>query len=461
MKRIQKNFIYIILFIMSLLGIMLLELVVRVKAIHGDYNLYTIIFCVLMLFLIAFSLIIPLSKKHQVKLRFHMPLLICWLAMCFFMLYSDIVIPKKYCYLSLILLVLFTTLFIIWQQYRIADRDKLWSFFRISVEIAFCIATIFCFLFRPYQNGIRYSGLSANPNIYAMFLVTVWACLITRLDFLINDKAVPVKCIFTYAEFGCALFFMYMTGARTSFLAVSFMTFIWFCFRLFFCRKSGQKIIGYVLVGIGCMTVSFVVSFALLATVPHIINHPIAFGRDRAFASIDTESSICLAASESDKSDTITDVENAIKDVENEPSLIKRISLAFQNGSDLDTILNGRLSIYKEYISKIDNIGHKKYGKKVNGIFVVNAHNNAIQIAYTYGRPAMIAYILLCLLSIICSIRFYIISHNNRKNAALPMLITAGFIMTSLTECILLPMQSLLAFAFYLSVGELMNAQKK
>lgn len=104
--------------------------------------------------------------------------------------------------------------------------------------------------------------------------------------------------------------------------------------------------------------------------------------------------------------------------------------------------------------------GNQKYGKKVNGTFVVNAHNNIIQVGYNYGIPAMILYIILNALSLIYSIRYYVLYHDRLRCAAFPMLITLGFLITSLTECLLLPMQSLLAFAYYLSVGEIMNTQK-
>ena len=97
--------------------------------------------------------------------------------------------------------------------------------------------------------------------------------------------------------------------------------------------------------------------------------------------------------------------------------------------------------------------GNQKYGKKVNGTFVVNAHNNIIQVGYNYGIPAMILYIILNALSLIYSIRYYVLYHDRLRCAAFPMLITLGFLITSLTECLLLPMQSLLAFAYYLSVA--------
>ena len=462
MKKQKSDWFYL-MFCISFLGIMLLQLVVRVKAIKDNYLLYTSIFVVLMLVFI--SLLIAFRKKERVKrsISFSIPFLCIWLSMCGYMLYSDIAVFKKYCFLSLILLVLFTGIFIIFQFYRRDARDKLFSVFIASVEIAFIFATIFCILFRPYTTGVRYSGLSANPNVYGMFLITVWVCFITRLDYNIANQKSIIKCLSIYAGIGCSLFFLYMTGARTSFMAIAFMTMFWFIFRLIYQRKKKETFIKYFAVMIPVVIASFFISYGLLATIPHLINRPVVFERDRDFLADAGDTNVCYA-SENTPSGALNeiehDVENAIENADKEPSLIKRIKMIFKGGESLDTILNGRLTIYKNFSAKINMKGNQKYGKKVNGTFVVNAHNNIIQVGYNYGIPAMILYIILNALSLIYSIRNYVLYHDRLRCAAFPMLITLGFLITSLTECLLLPMQSLLAFAYYLSVGEIMNTQK-
>ena len=158
---------------------------------------------------------------------------------------------------------------------------------------------------------------------------------------------------------------------------------------------------------------------------------------------------------------SLTTVAAVKTEVESEPSPVKRLLDAFKDGSSLDVILNGRLSIYKSYINKLNYKGHKRFGKKVDGLYVVNAHNNVIQIAFTYGILAAIPYVLICIFSFLRSIQYYRKFHDTNKNACFPILITTAFLLTSLTECILIPMQSLLAFAFFISLGELMNTKQK
>ncbi len=462
MNKTKYSWLYSIILLIPIWGINLLQLVVRVKAIKDDYLIYTSVFIALMLTLICTLLLYPCRTGNLKKPKFSLPLCVCWITMCLLMLYSDIIVFKKYWFLSLILLVLFTGVFYCLAQYSASNRDKLWTVFTIAIEVAFIFTVVFCLLFRPYTPGVRYNALSANPNVYAMFIVSVWACLLTKADNHISSQVSYKKTIFTCIELGFAGHFLYMTGARTSFLAILFITLVWFCFRFVLSRKTGKNIMKYVLVGLPIIIVSFFVSYILLATLPNIINKPVVFERDREFLSLDNDN-VCLA--NSDMTHTLVeaekDAQKALENAANEPSLFKRFTSMFKDGSSLDTILNGRLSIYKSYLEKADAIGHEKYGKKVDGVYTVNAHNNIIQMAYSYGYPAMFAYILLNILSIIYSIKYYITFHDKKRNAVFPALITAGFLITSLTECILIPMQSLLAFSYYLTIGELMNANKK
>lgn len=454
MKQRNSHILISILTIFSLWSVFLLQLVVRVKAIKDDYALYTAIFATLMVLIIVFAVVFK-TKPYNKKPAFNNPMLISWVLMCLLMLYSDIVVFKVYWFLSLILLILFTGLFVVFNTYSSEMRDRLWGLFLIAVELAFAGATIFCFLFRPYTVGIRYSGLSANPNVYAMFLISVWICLTARLDIAVNERKRTIAALIPGIEAGCALFFLYMTGARTSFLAICFVSFVWIIFRLYYSRKERKPVLRYLITAICGLIPAAILSYFILSTLPGIINHPVTFERDRLFTALEYDGDICFAAGE----DSATAENSEDTTLADDTSLISRIKKAFSGNASLDEMLNGRITIFKSYIKKLNNDGHRKYNKKVKGENAAHAHNNIIQMAYTYGKPAGLMYVIVLILSVYYSVRLYIINHNKRRTAILPMLIVAGFLMTSMTESILLPMQSLLAFAYYLTVGELINTK--
>ncbi len=463
MNSKKMNIANSLLLITSFLAITVLQLVVRVKGISDDYILYTFIFLILSIFMLFALQAYTVKKNKRQRFSLCIPFFVTWIVMCLFMLYSDIIVPKRYPYLSLVLLCIFTAVYIIFQFMTGEKRNQIINALITAIIIAFIIASVLCFLFRPFKVGIRYLGLSANPNVYGMFLITVSACFFAKLDYMIQKQANILKCIGIYIGMGTAFFFLYMTGARTSFIAIFAVFIVWFFMRLVLSRKSGQSFIKYFLIAVPVIVISFFVSYGMLATIPNLINKPIVFERDRDFLSNNDMSKICYASEATPETaiDEIkNDVESAIENADKEPSLFKRISMIFSEGANLDTILNGRISIYKDFSSNIDMKGHYKYGKKVNGLFVVNAHNNIIQMGYSYGLFAMIFYILLCVFSLVYSIRYYIIYYKKYSCAVFPMLITGAFLITSLTECIILPWQSLLAFVFYFCLGEIMNTQK-
>lgn len=467
----KKLSLYMLLLPFS--GIIFLEMVVRINAIKKNYVLYSSVFVILMLALILITashcrpFMAKTTKNNKTRtIRLNPLLLSVWTGMCVLMLISDLLVFKKYCFLSLILLILFTGFYIIWQRFDTKNKDVIFKAFLLSIEISFIAASIFCFLFRPVTQGIRYSGLSSNPNVYGLYIITVWACLISKLDNIMERKLSLKKSVVISIELGVAAMFMYMTGARTSFFTIGLITIVWFALRLVFSRKSGIPVLRYAVSAIIVATVAFFASMLLLTNLPDIINRPVVFERDRQFTAIDSRTKVCLAASEASKTyngntDVTTnalesDIEKSMSTMDDEPSAIKRLINSITNGEGLDSILNGRWSIYKSYIKKLNFKGHHLYGKKVNGSYVVHAHNNVIQIAYSYGILSAVLYILLCVLTFIYSIAYYVKFHAKRESAAFPMLLITSFLISTLTEFTFIPMQSLLAFAYLMCVGKLM-----
>lgn len=451
---------HIILLLIPLFGIMLLQLVVRIIAIKDDYVMYSVLFTLLMIVLISMSYMIKYSSNQKRKISFNPILLTLWLTLCFLMLYSDITVPKKFCYLSLTFLILFTTLFIVWQQYDVINREKIMDIFLLAIEAGFIAFSVVCILFRPYTPGIRYCGLVTNPNVCGIYIVIVWVCLLTRLDYCIGRQVTVIRPLLIGLEFGTATTFLYLSAARTAFLTIGFVSLIWFIFRASYTRRAGKPLLIYIATVLGAFVVAFFISHILLLKVPTAVNHPIVFERDRLFTAELSTPNICYAQETPTNTGILNTLENdintVITDTENEPSPISRLFDVFKGNLSLDSLLNGRMEIYKEYISALDFSGHAKYSRKVNGATVVNAHNNVIQFAYSYGICAAVAYVLLCIFALIYGIHYYIKFHEKKRTAAFPMLIIISFLVCSLAECIILPMQSLLAFCFFICIGELM-----
>jgi len=460
MKNNKSDILTAILTTTTVLVFMLMLYFVKLGSISNKYPLYTGIFIVLMLFIITSAYLKQKNhftkkgrKKTNHKQKYNIILLAVWIITGLFMLYSDIIVFKKYWLFSLILLLLFTPLFMIFKRFSTDYRDKLWHWYTAGIEIAFVIAAVMCFLFRPQMEGYRYCGLTINPNVFARFLLSVWICLLFRINENVHKVADMKKYNRIGIEGGMVLFFMYATGSRTSFLAVAVISFIWFIVLVYYSRKNNKIFLRHLILAIAISIPSFAMSHIALNTIPDIVNRPITYENDKLFVSNNDNCTICYAAGTDHIDNTIPSSAQA------GVSAIDRITSIFDDNTTLDTILNGRLEIYKHYIEDIDYEGHIKYSKKFNHKRVPHAHNSWIQVAYTYGLLAGIAYTLLTILAFIYSIRYLIKFNNKRSTAVLPLLIVIAFGITSLTECLILPIQSLLAFSFYFTVGELINSK--
>ena len=141
-----------------------------------------------------------------------------------------------------------------------------------------------------------------------------------------------------------------------------------------------------------------------------------------------------------------------------ENSILGRLIASLDGNSTLNKISNGRITIYKAYLKKLNWKGHRRITLTVNGKKVAHAHNNWLQFAYTYGVPAMFFYLIITILSVIRSIQFY--WTNRRRNATYAFLIPAicvGFVIATMTECLFLPFEVFPAFMYWFAFGDLFD----
>lgn len=446
-----------------LCSVLLLIYIVRIWADYKVYPLYATIFSLLLLAVVLIVAVCgrPDAGKRQ---KINRALFTFWLLLCICMLFSDLAVIKRYGFVSIILLVPFTGLFLVLNRAAPDVRINFLKCFITAVEISFVISTLFCIMFRPHADATRYSGMMTNPNVYAKYLVTVWVCLLTKFDEIISKNLKRLYSVINGFEIGILLMLLYRTGARTSFLAIAFTAFIWFCIRLYKNRREGTPIIRHIVSCFIGALAGMAACLILLSAVPNIVNHPIIYKDDKVFVT-ESDKTICYASeiseSERDNDDgrpTDNPVSDIISSEESEPALFQRILSMFQGNQSLDTILNSRLSIFKSYLGSINIKGHKKYSKNVDGNYVANAHNSFIQMAYSYGLPSAVIYIILNLLVLIKSVKYYLKNIGRKKYAVLPMLITIAFLITSMFEAIIVPMHSLLALSYYIGIGEVMNS---
>lgn len=424
------------LLIVNFIMIICLQGYVRIVGIADRYKYISLIGSFLILIILLLSL-----EKDLKLVEWKKSLCYAWFSLCLIMIISDFIISKKYNYLGYIFFTVFLLLFFVWNN--AVDQDFLWTCFMDSIRYVFILTAILSFLFRPFNPDFRYSGFTINPNILALFLITVYACYINRFDYFIRTSSDIKHCIKPMIGISLCFFFLYLTKTKTAILAVFFMSLLWLLLLLYTRKKTTYRIPLYrYIASLFCsIFVCFPIFYIGLSTIPSFINHPIVFDKDQNFVYKNSANYIVSKAADSNYSTSTPDSTKDSRD---------------SSYDLLDKLSSGRIRIYKDYIHHLNLWGHIKISRVINGTRYSHAHNNILQFAYTYGIFAMIPYLLINILSLLFSIRYYIRKPIQTRNAAFPPLLTVGFLIASLTECIYLPFQSLLAFSYWIVIGTLL-----
>ena len=97
---------------------------------------------------------------------------------------------------------------------------------------------------------------------------------------------------------------------------------------------------------------------------------------------------------------------------------------------------NGRLDIFKMYLSSIGLKGHEKMGYPIDDEhFIVHAHNIYLQSAYDHGIFGGILLLLMLFVAFLRSVMYYYRKKNDPETLSfLPMAMTVGFAVTGLVE---------------------------
>ena len=96
---------------------------------------------------------------------------------------------------------------------------------------------------------------------------------------------------------------------------------------------------------------------------------------------------------------------------------------------------SGRLDIFKAYLTQLNMSGHDIMAvEDSNGKSIVHAHNSYIQVAYDFGVPVGIVFLIFCLFAFLRSLKRALATGVKTELSYLPMFIIVGFGVASLFE---------------------------
>lgn len=324
-------------------------------------------------------------------------------------------------------------------EYEEQDMQALADGLVDGTILSFFALQIFAYGFRPYD-VVRYVGAYANSNMAALHYLIVYAAVLMKLHMLQKKGASRWWKLF-YLVGACGLLgFMFLTMGRTSWGIAVVLTIIYgfLVMRRSWQQKWRQILLRGVALSLGAVLL-FPAVFASVRWLPTILHHPIWFldeysinkvhsfdpadswkyvetdefletvlGRIWGTFQSSVKDPLVLVAEAAEPQQTADPDQDQLTQ-EQELNQDQRIEesgreLELSGSGEMDASLNIRLSIYKAYIQDLNLLGHTQsegmYQFSDLEYHAWHAQNLWLEVAYRYGIPAGILFVIMtvCLL---------------------------------------------------------------
>lgn len=229
-----------------------------------------------------------------------------------------------------------------------------------SISLVFCI--VICIIACP-MSGEAYSAFWGNTNLFANYLATMAPCILYMIE-----KSQNKKIYWGYLFlFGMLFSLILFSRSRTGLLSIIVVLLLWVGYKIFTCgnRKVLLRRIGGVL---GIMLIGVPITFGILSNLSYEITQI-----------------------------TKVSITEILKKADFEETLNNTARRALKGVVDDGSFSSGRSDIWADYLNHIEWSGHEKEERveQTGGrVYSTNAHNTYLQVAYSAGAIAGVAFLL-------------------------------------------------------------------
>ncbi len=336
------------------------------------------------------------------------------------------------------------------------EKEKILKYICDGILVAFVGTVIFCLYRRPYQYFMltRYGGIFFTATATAIYYVVPAAAALTKIVMAIRENS-KHKVITGSALFGIVAAYIAFTASRTGIIAAGVM--VLFALGLTFTagiREFIKSHIKHWLVVMVSVLLTFVMTFSATRMIPAMAGNPFYFWYEEPNAYFTSETP--WKGGET-LSETYIDIRKTLSmlferlfigEEQRQISFNKQNDITpgalyasadpmvkVDDASDTMQYSNGRLEIFSAYIGQLNMNGHETMSvNDANGNAIMHAHNSYIQVAYDFGIPMGIVFLLLCGVIFIRSC-LYVRRNNEAEDiSVLPLIVVVGFGVASVFE---------------------------
>lgn len=394
-RGIICSIIRVVAITVLLLNSLLISMHAYGKYYISDFNEYLII-QLIFLSLIILSLLFDVANRGN-KLYDGMALSTCT---CFalYTLASDLLVPKTFQFaVALIFLFLSVVGFICYQN---NNCEKYIKDVKNAVHCFLIVLIIVSILIPNHgDDPRRYSGPLQNPSIFALYIGGIWAVLLGVIEHYESSKPSAIKKVFLIIEMGAVLIMGLASQSMTPLIAMFLTTCLWAFRRI--AKKRGSKYAIRLLIVFGAIGIAGFIGAILLIRNSNI-------------------------------------------------EINSRILLKFRAAS-ISSFLSGRDYFWRAYLRKLNLFGHaqKPYIWRTK----INPHNAAIGMAYKYGTPCVVPYIIMFMLAVEKSYRY---ANRYTPYAAVPLYSIVTFVIMGLADNVEQPLVWLPTIVCYLLMAPIL-----
>ena len=327
--------------------------------------LFSVLFCTGLLGCILLLLLRKGMAIGSVRIKYLVPLLVVGVS---FAGYGIVHSVLGYIAIGLTFAVAIPATALIMGEYQLTD---IFTCIARACIIVFGILMVISFFFGPPLQLDQYASVLGNPNLLANFLIVSIPCTIFLVVQSLQAGKNASATLFVFL-LGMEISVCFFSNMRTAMFAVilQLMATLLALLVIFFRRerqKRWLKLARRAVVCVLCFAAAFWVTFTLLTSAMDLLEDPQNGGQTGSTTSMGD--SITIAGD--------------------------RFTKGFESNEN-DAFTSGRLGICQQYIGELRITGHAKESMDiVNGDRAykdTNAHNYYIQIAYSAGIPAGLAF---------------------------------------------------------------------
>lgn len=382
------SYVRIFIFIILIINSLAIEM-------HDVYNTYFRLYICIQLGLVL--LLIPLiagSGYIKKDRNYDYSIVSFWAFFSVYTFASDILVDKKYRFSQIAIFVVFVILGFVCTY--VNKQEKIICDFQRATQLFLLLLVILSLTLNHEFGSSRYSGPIKNPSIYALYLCSIAAVLIGTLEYQIRIKAHLRKKIITYTELLVVLVLMLLSQSITPFLALITII-LCFIFRMIaFYKGKNTAIVVTIISAIAIVTITVFGLYTL---------------QKAGYAS--------------------------------DSAIIKKIESA-----NITSILSKRDYYWREYLREMNLFGHGK--KPYLWEKRILPHNAIIGMAYMYGVPCIIPYIIMMIMSIEKSFR---LADTSLDYAPVPFYCIMSFVLMSIADNVEQPFVWMPWIACYLMIA--------